>query len=215
VAHHTGKVCVLTVDGELDMLTVPQLRACASDQLAAGPAHLIIDLRRLRFLGVSGLSCLLQVRELVEQHPVSQLHLAGLASRLVARPLKISGLLGFFDSYPTLADALTALATGSAAQLTADNDVFSAWWCDSVGATWTLELRGVDQVTLGPPVEWICSGVPIDQPAPTQQTARLLRERDLLLVPHEPGRRVQRSRHRQLAGYVIPRHTGDRTGVDA
>jgi hypothetical protein len=70
----------------------------------------IVDLQSVNFLGVSGLSCLLCIRELVGQTPGSQLHLAGLANRTVARPLKRIGLLKLVDSYPTLADAVATLA---------------------------------------------------------------------------------------------------------
>jgi hypothetical protein len=54
-------------------------------------------------------------------------------------------------------------------------------------------------------VEWICSGVPTEQPAPERQTADLLGERDLLLFPISPARSIDsppRSRSRRLIGYV-------------
>ncbi|MFN2478433.1 MAG: hypothetical protein ABR615_04590, partial [Pseudonocardiaceae bacterium] len=56
-----------------------------------------------------------------------------------------------------------------------------------MGTTWTVELRSVDEGALGRPVEWICSGVPTQQPAPDPQIADLLGERDLLLFPADPG----------------------------
>jgi hypothetical protein len=80
--------------------------------------------------------------------------------------------------------------------------VFIASWCCSVGATWTVELRPVDGAIQGPPVEWICSGVPTQQPLPERQTADLLRERDLLLFPADPVEPVPRTRSRRLIGYV-------------
>lgn len=80
--------------------------------------------------------------------------------------------------------------------------VLTASWCCSVGMTWTVELRPVNRATLGPPVEWICSGVPTTQPAPEGQIADLLRERDLLLFPVEPAPRPARTRSRRLIGYV-------------
>jgi hypothetical protein len=85
--------------------------------------------------------------------------------------------------------------------------VFTASWCCSVGMTWTVELRPVgpgsaDRAALGRPLEWICSGVPTQQPAPEHQTADLLRERDLLLFPVYPARSPPRTRSRRLIGYV-------------
>lgn len=55
------------------------------------------------------------------------------------------------------------------------------------------------------PVEWICSGVPTQQPVPERQTADLLRERDLLLFSVEQVEQVElspRTRSRRLIGYV-------------
>ena len=68
-----------------------------------------------------------------------------------------------------------------------------------------MELRSADDAALGPPVEWICSGVPTEQPTPERQTADLLRERGLLLFPVSPINAVDsppRSRSRRLIGYV-------------
>jgi anti-anti-sigma factor len=203
-------LCVVTVDGELDMLTTPLLRACVGEQLAADPEHLILDLEPVRFLGSSGLSCLIQARELAGP----RLHLTGLVTRAVIRPLEITGLLEFFDSYLTLADALAVLSPGGPAPQTLPGEswpvsgvspggcVFTASWCRSVGTTWTVELRPVGQATLTRPVEWIYSGVPTEQPAPRGQTAMLLRSRDLLLFPDRLIERMPRTRSRQPIGYV-------------
>jgi hypothetical protein len=68
-----------------------------------------------------------------------------------------------------------------------------------------MELRSADDAALGRPVEWICSGIPTEQPAPERQTADLLRERGLLLFPVSPDSAVDsppRSRSRRLIGYV-------------
>lgn len=97
---------MVAVDGELDMLTAPLLDTCIRDQLAAVPTHLILDLQSVRFLGSNGLTCLLQARELTQRTTGTRLHLAGLANRLVARPLEVTNLLDLFETYPTLADAL-------------------------------------------------------------------------------------------------------------
>lgn len=89
--------------------------------------------------------------------------------------------------------------------MSSGDDVFTASWCCSVGATWTVELRSVDRGVQGRPAEWICSGVPTGQPAPDRMTADLLRERDLLLFPVDPVDPVDsppRTRSRRLIGYV-------------
>lgn len=93
-------------------------------------------------------------------------------------------------------------------------DVFSAWLCCSVGATWTVELRPVDKVRgvtgpAAPVVDWICTGVPTELPAPDAQLGDVLAERNLLLFAGRPddtaSRMAQprtRSRSRRLIGYV-------------
>lgn len=109
VQHPSVGICVVTVDGELDMLTTPMLDTCLREQLAAAPPHLVLNLTPVRFLSATGLNCIVLVRELVQQLPGTQLHLAGMNTRVVARPLEITGLLRLFDAYPTLTDALAAL----------------------------------------------------------------------------------------------------------
>jgi anti-sigma B factor antagonist len=109
VQHPANGVRVLAVDGEVDALTAPLLGACLREQVAAAPEHLIVDLQGVRFLGSSGLNCLLDARELTQRIPGMQLHIAGVVARAVARPLEVTGLLDRFDTYPTVADALTAL----------------------------------------------------------------------------------------------------------
>ena len=101
-------VCVVTVGGELDMLTAPMLEACLREQLSTAPRHLVVDLQRVSFLDSKGLNCLLRARE-ATQTTTAQLHLAGLVTRAVARPLEVSQLLEVFTTYPTVTQALAAL----------------------------------------------------------------------------------------------------------
>ncbi len=226
VQRPTVGVCVVTVDGELDMLTAPLLSACVCEQLATSPKHLVLDLEPVRFLGSSGLTCLLQARELAFTTPGSHLHLAGLATRVLARPLKITGLLGLFDTYPTVGHALAAVVP-SAGKPSADPSttppgvvdrgyfddpavpmagsvamapVLAVVWCCSVGATWTLELRELSHDdALGMIVDWISSGVPVSQPVPHALTGELLAARGLQLFHTSVGPGTG-SRHR--IGYV-------------
>jgi anti-sigma B factor antagonist len=107
--HPAGGICVVTVGGELDMLTAPLLETYITDQLATAPAHLILDLQAVTFLGSSGINSLLRAHALTSHTTRTQLHLAGLATRVVARPLEITGLIERFDTYPTITHALAAL----------------------------------------------------------------------------------------------------------
>lgn len=101
-------VCVVTVGGELDMLTAPALQACIQQQLSTNPSHLVLDLQGVSFLDSKGLNCLLQARETTHTTN-TQLHLAGLVTRAVARPLQVSQLLNRFTTYPTITQALAAI----------------------------------------------------------------------------------------------------------
>jgi len=99
---------VVTVEGELDTLSAPCFDACLSEQVAAAPAHLVLDLELVSFLASTGLTSLLRARELAETTG-TQLHLAGLVTRVVARALHVTELVDCFDTYPTLTDALAVL----------------------------------------------------------------------------------------------------------
>jgi hypothetical protein len=69
--------------------------------------------------------------------------------------------------------------------------------------SWTVELRATDEAApTGPAVEWICSGVPTQQPVPERETADLLGQRGLLLFPVDPVESAPRARSRRLIGYV-------------
>lgn len=91
-------------------------------------------------------------------------------------------------------------------------EVLTASWCCSVGATWTVELRCVNPSTTdpldtadplaGPVVEWFCSGVPTELPAPVEETTNLLAGHGLLLFPDKPLGCPPRTRSRQLIGHV-------------
>ena len=108
VERPTSGVCVVTVDGEVDMLTAPMLEACLRERLSTAPRHLVVDLQRVSFLDSKGLNCLLRARE-ATQTTTTQLLLAGLVTRAVARPLEVSQLLEVFTTYPTVTQALAAL----------------------------------------------------------------------------------------------------------
>lgn len=101
-------VCVVTVGGELDMLTAPALAACLQQQLSTNPDHLVVDLQGVSFLDSKGLHCLLQARETTHTTN-TPLHLAGLVTHAVARPLQVSQLLELFTTYPTITQALAAI----------------------------------------------------------------------------------------------------------
>lgn len=88
-----------------------------------------------------------------------------------------------------------------------ETEVRSAWLCCSVGATWTVELRPADRAgrhtgPAGPVVDWICSGVPTELPAPEVDIGATLADRGLLLFPERPAGGRPRTRSRWLIGHV-------------
>lgn len=97
---------VITVGGEVDMLTSPQLRATVLEQYAAGTELVVLALDGVMFLGTSGLAVLIEVREAAHASGV-ELRLV-CSARRVLRPLTIAGLMPLFDIHETLDQALAA-----------------------------------------------------------------------------------------------------------
>jgi anti-sigma B factor antagonist len=85
--HHVGPVAVLTVTGEIDMLTAPAFARCVLAQIAAAPQHLVVDLTSVSFFGSHGIRTLLGLTP-----PATTLHVAVGDNRLVWRTLEITGL---------------------------------------------------------------------------------------------------------------------------
>lgn len=177
-------LCAVVVEGDLDLLTAPLLEQCIHRQLLAAPAHLIVDLESVRFVGSSGLDCLLRARQLTQTKGV-QLHLAGLIARAATVPMRITGLLGVFSGYPTLAHAVMELADrphGTSRRVVPAR-VFSAFWRRLMGSVWILELCEFDAGDgHGAVMDWINSGVAATQPAP-DTAQELLAGHGLWLFP--------------------------------
>jgi anti-sigma B factor antagonist len=107
-ARPAAEQVVITVGGEVDMLTSPQLRSLVLDQFdpGAGVELVVLDLDGVTFLGTSGLAVLIEVREAAHAAGV-ELRLACTARR-VLRPLTIAGLIPLFDIHDTIDAALAA-----------------------------------------------------------------------------------------------------------
>jgi len=96
-------VVVVSVSGELDMLTAPDLRVAVADRIPSVEL-VVLDLDGVRFLGTSGLAALIELRE--------QAHRAGVELRIacperrVLRPIGIAGLHHLFDIHDDVQAAL-------------------------------------------------------------------------------------------------------------
>jgi anti-sigma B factor antagonist len=92
-------VLTVAVRGELDMLGAPVLDEFLAERLPAGapPTSLVLDLRRVTFLGSAGLALLVDWQRGRDGSRQVRVRLAGVTTnRPVARALQASGLASFF-----------------------------------------------------------------------------------------------------------------------
>jgi anti-sigma B factor antagonist len=97
---------VVTVGGEVDMLTSPRLRAAMLTEIAAGATLVVLDLEGVTFLGTSGLAVLIELRDAARSADVPLSLVC--TSRRVLRPLTIAGLVPLFDVHESVDTALAA-----------------------------------------------------------------------------------------------------------
>lgn len=103
---------VVSVSGEIDMLTAPTLRSCLEHQLKQRPQLIVVDLSSISFLGSSGLAVLVAMQRRAGETGTT-LRLV-CSTRAVLRPLQATGLDEVFQVSGTLEEALTEKG-GSAA----------------------------------------------------------------------------------------------------
>jgi anti-anti-sigma factor len=84
-----GRIAVLRAHGEIDMLTVGDLRAALDDRLAAGNATVVVDLRGVSFVACTGIGLLADARERARRRGI---RLRIVAGRAVARTAALLGL---------------------------------------------------------------------------------------------------------------------------
>lgn len=98
-------VTVVSVSGEVDMLTAPQLRAGALEHLDAGGA-LVLDLSGVTFLGSAGLAVLVEASQQAKRRGSAFRVVA--VERAVTRPLAATGLGEVFSVFESVDQALEA-----------------------------------------------------------------------------------------------------------
>lgn len=101
VTEHGGAARVVTVTGEVDVVTAPDLADCLTTQLAAAQV-VVVDLDGVRFLGSAGVAVLFEANELATRRG-RELRLVS-PSRTAKLALTVSGLgscFTFADSVPT------------------------------------------------------------------------------------------------------------------
>jgi anti-sigma B factor antagonist len=102
-------VSVVSVSGEIDLVTAPALEQAISAVVAGGPTALVIDLSAVEFLGSVGLKILAATYEKLAETSEFGVVARGPATR---RPIHLTGLDKTFPLYPTLDDALTGVKDG-------------------------------------------------------------------------------------------------------
>lgn len=97
-------VVVVSVAGELDMATAPQLQDEITDLLDRGCKQIVFDLDNLSFCDSTGLSVFIRTKNSCDEAN-GRVRLAA-PQRAVLRVLQVSGLTEVLKIYPTTADAL-------------------------------------------------------------------------------------------------------------
>ncbi|WP_241010760.1 STAS domain-containing protein [Mycobacterium camsae] len=108
VADHDG-IVVLSIGGEIDLVTAPALEEAIGGVAVNNPSALIIDLSGVEFLGSVGLKILAATCEKLGDAAEFGVVARGPATR---RPIHLTGLDKTFPLYPTLDDALTGAREG-------------------------------------------------------------------------------------------------------
>ena len=102
-----GDVAVVSVSGELDMLTTPELVRAIEAAARKEPSALVVDLSAVQFLASAGMSTLITAHEDVTPRARFAVVADGPAT---SRPLRLVGIDQIFTVYRTLDDALAGIA---------------------------------------------------------------------------------------------------------
>jgi anti-sigma B factor antagonist len=103
-------VYVIELDGQLDGTTSPAVQEQIEALLQPG-SQIALDLSKVTYMSSAGLRVLLVLARQVEATG-SRLVLVGLLEE-VRDTMSITGFLGFFRAYETLAEGLASLKAGS------------------------------------------------------------------------------------------------------
>jgi anti-sigma B factor antagonist len=99
----TEHALIVTVAGEIDVRTAPEVTAATQRALAERPATIVVDLSEVTFLGSAGLSVLLAAHRRAAPH--SRVHIVA-TKRTVLRPIQLTGLEQELALFSSLEDAL-------------------------------------------------------------------------------------------------------------
>lgn len=104
--HQVDQAVVLTVSGEVDMLSSPHLADAIQTALSNKPAALIVDLSKVDFLASAGMTVLVTAQ--AEAEPPTRFAVVANGAA-TSRPIKLMGIDSVLSLYSTLDDALTGV----------------------------------------------------------------------------------------------------------
>lgn len=102
-----NQLVVVSVSGNVDMLSAPWMTAAIESALAKNPNGLVVDLSRVEFLGSAGISVLMTAHSKMGDSGRFAVVADGPATH---RPLTLLGLNEIVSLHRTLNDALSKLA---------------------------------------------------------------------------------------------------------
>ncbi len=104
-----GEVTVLSVGGEIDLVTCAAFEAAILNVVADEPAAIVLDLSEISFFSSAGISALIEAHEQVGSGHQFAVVAAG---PITGRILEILELKNLFDIYETLEAALSGVQAG-------------------------------------------------------------------------------------------------------
>ncbi|WP_461119311.1 anti-sigma factor antagonist [Saccharothrix stipae] len=107
-----GDVLVVGVVGELDVDTVPEVRAMLASHLPESAPTLVLDLSDVVFFSSAGLSLLLELRRRVDVFALVA------TRRAVLRPIQLTAVSSLLDVHPSVDDALASISSAQHAHQT-------------------------------------------------------------------------------------------------
>jgi anti-sigma B factor antagonist len=102
-----GRWAVLSVSGEVDVATAPQLRERLVDLVSEGHAHLVLDLNRVGFLDSTGLGVIVGCLKRARGNDGDLVLVC--EQRSILKVLEITGLTAVFQIHPTVEAAAADL----------------------------------------------------------------------------------------------------------
>jgi anti-sigma B factor antagonist len=107
-----GGVGLVTVVGELDLASAPDLKWALSDALGSGAVQLVVDLSEVTFIDSTALGVLVGARR--HLRPGARMAIAGMAPT-VLNIFELTGLDSTFEMFATVEEALASMRGSEAA----------------------------------------------------------------------------------------------------